>query len=68
MTPGRVESGLGALRLAQVDLRDRFLQLGDCAVVAKGIIRLGASQRFEMVFNPASRHNNVAQPLNVRVG
>ena len=35
--------------------------------MAKATNRVGASQTFELVFNPAGYHNNVVQRLNVKV-
>jgi DMSO/TMAO reductase YedYZ molybdopterin-dependent catalytic subunit len=43
-------------------------QAGDQYVVmARATNRMGSSQTFELVFNPAGYHNNVMQPLRVRV-
>jgi DMSO/TMAO reductase YedYZ molybdopterin-dependent catalytic subunit len=36
-------------------------------VMAKASNRIGGSQTFELVFNPAGYHNNVVQPVRVRV-
>jgi DMSO/TMAO reductase YedYZ molybdopterin-dependent catalytic subunit len=36
-------------------------------VLAKATNRIGSSQTWELVFNPAGYHNNVMQPLRVRV-
>jgi DMSO/TMAO reductase YedYZ molybdopterin-dependent catalytic subunit len=40
---------------------------GDYAVMAKATNRIGGSQAFELVFNPAGYHNNVVQRINVKV-
>lgn len=42
-------------------------QPGNYTVMAKATNRVGASQTFELVFNPAGYHNNVVQRLNVKV-
>jgi hypothetical protein len=43
-------------------------QAGDeYVVLARAINRIGGSQTFELVFNPAGYHNNVMQPLRVKV-
>jgi DMSO/TMAO reductase YedYZ molybdopterin-dependent catalytic subunit len=36
-------------------------------VLAKATNRIGGSQTFELVFNPAGYHNNVVQPLRIKV-
>jgi len=41
---------------------------GEVAVLAKATNRMGASQAFELVFNPAGYHNNVVSRVTVRVG
>jgi hypothetical protein len=41
---------------------------GDLTVLAKATNRMGASQAFELVFNPAGYHNNVVSRVSVRVG
>jgi DMSO/TMAO reductase YedYZ molybdopterin-dependent catalytic subunit len=40
---------------------------GNYAVMAKATNRIGASQAFELVFNPPGYHNNVVQRINVKV-
>ena len=42
-------------------------QPGNYTVMAKATNRIGASQAFELVFNPAGYHNNVVQRIDVRV-
>jgi len=42
-------------------------QPGSYTVMAKATNRVGASQTFELVFNPAGYHNNVVQRLSVKV-
>ena len=42
-------------------------EAGDYVVMAKATNRVGASQTFELVFNPAGYHNNVVQRLRVKV-
>jgi hypothetical protein len=37
-------------------------------VLAKATNRIGASQAFELVFNPAGYHNNVVSQVNLKVG
>lgn len=39
---------------------------GDHVVMARATNRLGASQSFELVFNPAGYHNNVVHAVNIR--
>ena len=34
--------------------------------MAKATNRIGSSQTFELVFNPAGYHNNVVQPVRVK--
>ena len=41
---------------------------GNYTVMAKATNRIGASQAFELVFNPAGYHNNVVERIKVRVG
>ncbi len=41
---------------------------GAYAVMAKAINRIGASQTFELNFNPAGYHNNVMQRIDIQVG
>ena len=41
---------------------------GDVTLLAKATNRQGASQAFELVFNPAGYHNNVVSRVKVRVG
>jgi DMSO/TMAO reductase YedYZ molybdopterin-dependent catalytic subunit len=41
---------------------------GELTVLAKATNRMGASQAFELVFNPAGYHNNVVSRVTVRVG
>ncbi|HSP18499.1 MAG TPA: molybdopterin-dependent oxidoreductase [Myxococcaceae bacterium] len=41
---------------------------GEMTVMAKATNRMGASQAFELVFNPAGYHNNVVSRVSVRVG
>ena len=36
-------------------------------VLAKATNRIGGSQTFELVFNPAGYHNNVVQPVNIKI-
>ena len=40
---------------------------GNYTVMAKATNRIGASQAFELVFNPAGYHNNVVERIKVRV-
>ena len=40
---------------------------GEYTVMAKATNRVGASQTFELVFNPAGYHNNVVQSIRVKV-
>jgi DMSO/TMAO reductase YedYZ molybdopterin-dependent catalytic subunit len=40
---------------------------GDYTVMAKATNRVGASQTFELLFNPAGYHNNVVQSIRVKV-
>jgi DMSO/TMAO reductase YedYZ molybdopterin-dependent catalytic subunit len=40
---------------------------GEYIVMAKATNRVGASQTFELVFNPAGYHNNVVQSIRVKV-
>jgi DMSO/TMAO reductase YedYZ molybdopterin-dependent catalytic subunit len=43
-------------------------QAGDeYVVLTRAINRIGGSQTFELVFNPAGYHNNVMQPLRVKI-
>jgi len=35
--------------------------------MARATNRIGASQAFELVFNPAGYHNNVVQRIDVKV-
>ena len=42
-------------------------QPGSYTVMAKATNRVGASQTFELVFNPAGYHNNVVQRLSIKV-
>jgi DMSO/TMAO reductase YedYZ molybdopterin-dependent catalytic subunit len=42
-------------------------EAGDYVVMAKATNRVGASQTFELLFNPAGYHNNVVQRLHVSV-
>ena len=41
---------------------------GEHVVMAKATNRLGASQAFDLVFNPAGYHNNVVQRIEIQVG
>ena len=41
---------------------------GAYAVMAKATNRIGASQTFELNFNPAGYHNNVVQRVDIQVG
>ena len=41
---------------------------GEVTVMAKATNRMGASQAFDLVFNPAGYHNNVVSRVTVRVG
>jgi hypothetical protein len=40
---------------------------GEYTVMAKATNRVGASQTFELVFNPAGYHNNVVQSIRIKV-
>jgi hypothetical protein len=42
-------------------------QKGVRTVMAKATNRMGSSQAFELVFNPAGYHNNVVQKLDLQV-
>ena len=37
-------------------------------IVAKATNRIGATQTFDLIFNPAGYHNNVVQRINIQVG
>jgi hypothetical protein len=41
---------------------------GGYTIMAKATNRIGASQTFELNFNPAGYHNNVVQRVNIQVG
>ena len=41
---------------------------GEMTVLAKATNRMGATQTFELIFNPAGYHNNVVSRVTVRVG
>jgi DMSO/TMAO reductase YedYZ molybdopterin-dependent catalytic subunit len=41
---------------------------GAYTIMAKATNRIGASQTFELNFNPAGYHNNVVQRVNIQVG
>jgi DMSO/TMAO reductase YedYZ molybdopterin-dependent catalytic subunit len=41
---------------------------GRYAIMAKATNRIGASQTFELNFNPAGYHNNVVQRIEIRIG
>jgi DMSO/TMAO reductase YedYZ molybdopterin-dependent catalytic subunit len=43
-------------------------QPGTYTVMAKASNRVGASQTFELIFNPAGYHNNVVQRVAIQVG
>ena len=43
-------------------------QTGKYIVMAKASNRVGASQTFELIFNPAGYHNNVVQRVAIQVG
>jgi DMSO/TMAO reductase YedYZ molybdopterin-dependent catalytic subunit len=43
-------------------------EAGTYAVLAKATNRQGASQTFELIFNPAGYHNNVVQRIQIQVG
>ena len=40
-------------------------QAGPVAVMAKATNRMGATQTFQLVFNPAGYHHNVVQRVNL---
>jgi DMSO/TMAO reductase YedYZ molybdopterin-dependent catalytic subunit len=41
---------------------------GTYGIMARAVNRIGASQTFELNFNPAGYHNNVVQRVNIQVG
>jgi len=41
---------------------------GDVTILAKATNKIGSSQAFELVFNPAGYHNNVVSRVKARVG
>jgi len=41
---------------------------GQQTVLAKATNRIGASQTFELIFNPAGYHNNIVSRVSIRVG
>jgi hypothetical protein len=63
----RVGAGPGALLLETVEVRHYRSASGDYTVMAKATNRVGASQSFELVFNPAGYHNNVVQRILVSI-
>jgi DMSO/TMAO reductase YedYZ molybdopterin-dependent catalytic subunit len=41
---------------------------GSYTVMARAVNRVGSSQTYELVFNPAGYHNNVVQRISIQVG
>jgi hypothetical protein len=42
-------------------------QPGAYTVMARAASKIGSTQTFDLIFNPAGYHNNVMQRLNVQV-
>jgi hypothetical protein len=42
-------------------------QAGSYTIMARALNAVGASQTFDLIFNPAGYHNNVVQRLKVQV-
>ncbi len=59
---------LGRFSFRQWSLPWKAEGKGPRAVLAKATNRIGASQAFELVFNPAGYHNNVVSKVTVLVG
>jgi DMSO/TMAO reductase YedYZ molybdopterin-dependent catalytic subunit len=43
-------------------------RVGDHVITARATNRIGATQTYELVFNPAGYHNNVMQRIAIRIG
>ncbi len=48
--------------------RSRRPRPGSYTVMARATNRIGASQTFELIFNPAGYHNNVVQRIDIQGG
>jgi DMSO/TMAO reductase YedYZ molybdopterin-dependent catalytic subunit len=65
--PGELGPDLGPYAWRQWSFPIPSPARGRYTVMAKATNRIGASQAFELVFNPAGYHNNVVQRINVTV-
>jgi hypothetical protein len=66
--PGQLGPDLGRFSWRQWRHVIPAARPGAYAVVAKATNRIGASQTFELNFNPAGYHNNVVQQVDIQVG
>ena len=66
--PADLGPDLGRYAWRQWSFPIRVPRPGDqYTVMARATNRIGGSQTLELVFNPAGYHNNVVQPVRVRV-
>jgi len=65
--PAELAPDLGKFAWRQWSYALPTAQPGSYTVMAKATNAMGASQTFELVFNPAGYHNNVVQRLKVQV-
>jgi DMSO/TMAO reductase YedYZ molybdopterin-dependent catalytic subunit len=66
--PAQLGRDLGRFSWRQWSYGFQPQRKGAHVVMAKATNRIGASQTFDLVFNPAGYHNNVVQRLDLHVG
>ena len=66
--PAQLGSDLGRFSWRQWRYVIASARPGTLTVMAKATNRIGASQTFELNFNPAGYHNNVVQRIEIQVG
>jgi hypothetical protein len=63
-----LDRDLGRFSWRQWQYRFRPERPGTYTIMAKATNRAGATQTFDLIFNPAGYHNNVVQRIDVIVG
>jgi DMSO/TMAO reductase YedYZ molybdopterin-dependent catalytic subunit len=65
--PAQLGKDLGRFSLRQWSYTFKAEKKGTHVVMAKATNRIGGTQTFDLIFNPAGYHNNVVQKLDVHV-